>query len=206
MKMMAAPAITGVVEIEQAEEMVICFENCEDGKKGLDQRVIWLYFAETEATQIVFPEDEFAEYERYEGDEIAKARVFSKNFDFDSSRLIGNLDRLKDLLVIANENPDLPVVIQGHTDSKGSLQYNKKLSFMRAKAVGAWLISNGLSPKRLQYESYGETKPIASNKTKEGREQNRRADLVIRAVLASEPVTPIVEDKFAPKADDSEVK
>lgn len=178
-----------VVEIARHDEMVVCFDDCQDGRRGIHTPAIWIFFAEEEKTQIVFSDDEnalLAEFEQ-EIDVFAKARVFSKNFNFDSSVLVGDLGPLKKLLALAKENPDLPVIVQGHTDAIGSVQYNKQLSFRRARAVGGWLVKNGIDPKRLQYENYGEARPIARNDTRSGREKNRRADVVIRAVISPAP-------------------
>ena len=71
-------------------------------------------------------------------------------------------------------NPAYKVEIQGYTDSKGSEKYNLSLSQKRAKAVYVALIDLGVDANRLSYKGYGESNPIASNDTAEGRAQNRR--------------------------------
>lgn len=71
------------------------------------------------------------------------------------------------------------IVIEGHTDSTGSAELNKKLSQERASAIANYLGTTGLEEQRLQSVGYGFKKPIASNKSKEGRSQNRRVDIVI---------------------------
>ena len=79
-----------------------------------------------------------------------------------------------------NENPDVQVEISGHTDNVGSDSYNQKLSEQRAKSVYEYFIHDGgVSSKRLSYKGYGKTRPIASNDTEEGRQQNRRVELNI---------------------------
>ena len=79
-----------------------------------------------------------------------------------------------------NDNPDVNVEISGHTDSVGSDSYNQKLSEDRAKSVYEYFIhEGGVSSKRLSYKGYGKTRPIASNDTEEGRQQNRRVELNI---------------------------
>ena len=79
-----------------------------------------------------------------------------------------------------NDNPDVQVEISGHTDSVGSDSYNQKLSEQRAKSVYEYFIhEGGVSSKRLSYKGYGESRPIASNDTDEGRQQNRRVELNI---------------------------
>jgi OOP family OmpA-OmpF porin len=69
------------------------------------------------------------------------------------------------------------VRVEGHTDSIGTQRYNQKLSERRADAVKAYLVQQGLSPAVIVTESFGEDKPIATNKTREGRAQNRRVEV-----------------------------
>jgi outer membrane protein OmpA-like peptidoglycan-associated protein len=87
------------------------------------------------------------------------------------------LDRLAELL---QQNPTLKIQINGHTDNVGSDADNLKLSEQRAKAVYDYLVQNGIAATRLLYKGYGETKPIASNATPEGRQQNRRTEFVMQ--------------------------
>ncbi|MFI5135733.1 MAG: OmpA family protein, partial [Chitinophagales bacterium] len=86
------------------------------------------------------------------------------------------LNKLVDLL---NQNPSLKILIGGHTDNQGSDQHNQTLSENRAKAVYDYLISNGITASRLSYKGFGETKPIATNDTDEGRAQNRRTEFTV---------------------------
>jgi len=80
-----------------------------------------------------------------------------------------------------NDNPRLKVEIAGHTDSRGSAWRNKKLSHNRTKSVRKYLISKGIAPERLIAKGYGESDPVATNKTKEGRQLNRRVEFRILA-------------------------
>ncbi len=102
-------------------------------------------------------------------------------FEFNKAALrTESYPALMDAIQIMKDNPDIYVEIQGHTDNIGSLQYNQKLSERRAYAVVNFLIKyGGIDPKRLTAKGYGETKPIASNDTEEGRQLNRRVDFVI---------------------------
>ncbi|MCA9731151.1 MAG: OmpA family protein [Deferribacteres bacterium] len=76
--------------------------------------------------------------------------------------------------------PASSIVIEGHTDAQGSAEQNRKLSEDRANAVKQYLVANmGLSQDRIQSVGYGESRPIESNETKEGRAKNRRIDVVI---------------------------
>jgi len=75
---------------------------------------------------------------------------------------------------------DSHVIIEGHTDNVGSAATNKKLSEQRANAVMQYLIERGIDKKRLKSVGYGLEKPVADNKTEEGRAKNRRVELVIQ--------------------------
>jgi len=87
-----------------------------------------------------------------------------------------NLDYLASIL---KEYPDHKLLIEGHTDSTGPEDYNQALSEERAYAVMGYLISKGLDPEMMEARGYGETRPVASNATPEGRQQNRRVDIII---------------------------
>ena len=73
------------------------------------------------------------------------------------------------------------IEIAGHTDSTGSDKYNQRLSERRAEAVKSYLVSQGVSADKMQTIGYGESKPIASNKTKVGQARNRRVEVKIIA-------------------------
>ena len=83
------------------------------------------------------------------------------------------------LLDFLTNNDKLNIEIQGHTDSSGETKFNEKLSDNRAKAVYTFLISNGISSKRLTYKGYGSTQPRGDNLTEEGKKQNRRTEFII---------------------------
>ena len=71
------------------------------------------------------------------------------------------------------------VELSSHTDSKGADAYNLKLSQKRAESVVAYLIAKGIDKNRLTAKGYGETKPIADNKTVTGRQQNKRSEMTL---------------------------
>jgi len=89
-----------------------------------------------------------------------------------------NLDKLAAVL---KEYPDTDIEIQGHTDSRGTDEYNMGLSERRAGAVADYLRGKGISSSRITTKGFGETAPIASNDTEEGRAQNRRVNFLITA-------------------------
>ncbi|MEI7486929.1 MAG: OmpA family protein [Chryseobacterium sp.] len=103
-------------------------------------------------------------------------------FAFDSSNLTSvaqtNLDKLAKVLV---DNPDTNINVYGHTDSKGADDYNMKLSQRRAEAVKAYLSSKGIASSRMFAKGEGESMPVATNDTDEGRAKNRRVEFAITA-------------------------
>ncbi len=100
------------------------------------------------------------------------------HFDFNSAQVKPQyLPKIKEVVEFLKANPAYKAEIQGHTDSIGPASYNKKLSEKRAKAVYDIMVKMGIDPKRLTYIGYGESRPIASNATPEGRAKNRRVEV-----------------------------
>ena len=101
-------------------------------------------------------------------------------FAFDSDELNPqSVSELKKVLRLLNENPNLKIELSAHTDSKGSDQYNMKLSDRRANSVVDWLTSNHISVDRLKAVGYGENHPLVPNDTEENRAINRRVEFMI---------------------------
>lgn len=107
-------------------------------------------------------------------------RINNIFFDFGKSTLkpesFSELNRVVDFL---NTNPNVSIELSGHTDNIGGDAINLKLSDDRAKAVVEYLTSKGITSSRLTAKGYGETKPIATNDTEEGRALNRRVEFLI---------------------------
>jgi outer membrane protein OmpA-like peptidoglycan-associated protein len=104
-------------------------------------------------------------------------------FEFDKSTILQqSFFELMRLITLLNTYPDMQIEVGGHTDSKGSDSYNQRLSESRAKAVADYLISKGISERRLQYRGYGKSKPIDTNETEEGRARNRRVEFKIMSM------------------------
>ena len=103
-------------------------------------------------------------------------------FAFDSSKLTGpareNVSQLAETL---KKYEDTAILIEGHTDSKGTDSYNKQLSEERADAVSDLLVSLGVKNARITEVGYGENQPVADNSTEEGRRLNRRVEVAIYA-------------------------
>ncbi|WP_299126632.1 OmpA family protein [uncultured Winogradskyella sp.] len=101
-------------------------------------------------------------------------------FDFDKSELLEvSIHELDELYGYLKENSDLSIEIYGHTDNVGLNKRNKELSKERAKAVADYLISQGLDMSRIQSIGFGSSKPVSTNETEEGRQQNRRVEFKI---------------------------
>jgi OmpA-OmpF porin, OOP family len=110
----------------------------------------------------------------------AVVRLNNVFFDFDKSNLrpesFVELDRVVALL---KENPAIEIEMSAHTDSRGSDEYNFKLSDDRARSVREYIISKGIAPTRIISQGYGETKPEVDNDTDEHRQLNRRVEFKI---------------------------
>lgn len=103
-------------------------------------------------------------------------------FDFDSATVKGESIPLLETFAQAFQSEqlrDAVFVIAGHTDDKGSAEYNQGLSKRRAEAIKQWLLTTyQIEPNRLLVKSYGEAKPIQPNDTEAGRSQNRRVEFI----------------------------
>lgn len=103
------------------------------------------------------------------------------NFHTDSDRLTDNAQlNLDNVAGTLSECVTAPVSISAHTDSDGSESYNQDLSRRRAASVVEYLIGRGIASDRMSATAFGETQPIASNDTPEGKRQNRRVELIAR--------------------------
>lgn len=114
-----------------------------------------------------------------ENDIISGAFLGGASFAVGSAQLTPELEALLDTAAgIILRNPTSVLVIEGHTDSRGPADENQALSERRAQAAVAYLVPKGIDPQRLIAIGYGETRPIATNDTAEGRASNRRVQFV----------------------------
>jgi OmpA-OmpF porin, OOP family len=98
-------------------------------------------------------------------------------FEHGSARLLSESHRILNQVVdIMSRYPDFRLEISGHTDNTGADAFNMRLSQDRAKACYDYLVSRGISSRRMSYTGYGRTRPIADNKTQPGRQLNRRVE------------------------------
>jgi OOP family OmpA-OmpF porin len=102
------------------------------------------------------------------------------NFDFDKATLRPEAKAvLNEAAALLDKHERVVVEIAGHTDSMGSEEYNQGLSERRANAVRDYLAGKGVKASRLTSKGYGESRPVASNDTDEGRAENRRVEMVV---------------------------
>lgn len=103
-------------------------------------------------------------------------------FGYDQSFLTGDAQtKIRELSAILNKYPDTYILIEGHTDSKGSASYNQSLSEKRAESVAAYLDAQQIKTSRIRTTWYGETQPKFSNDTESDRAKNRRVEFAIYA-------------------------
>lgn len=101
------------------------------------------------------------------------------NFDIDDAKITADGQEIvKQIAKALQENKNLKVSIEGHTDNSGEALYNKKLSQNRADAVLQKLVSEGIANKRLMSKGFGSEKPLTANDTEENKSKNRRVELI----------------------------
>ncbi|MCC7379106.1 MAG: OmpA family protein [Chitinophagaceae bacterium] len=111
------------------------------------------------------------------GASIVLKNIFFETGKFDlQNESKSELDKLVELL---NDNPNLKIQIDGHTDNVGQQKDNLELSNNRAKSVVGYLLSKGINQQRLSFKGFGATKPVADNNTETGRAKNRRTELYV---------------------------
>jgi outer membrane protein OmpA-like peptidoglycan-associated protein len=101
-------------------------------------------------------------------------------FDTDKYELKSESNaELNRVVMLMKNNINMRIEVSGHTDATGNEQRNVTLSENRAKSVAEYLIANGVSANRIQSKGYGKSKPVETNNTEEGRQQNRRVQFTI---------------------------
>ncbi|RJP73542.1 MAG: OmpA family protein [Candidatus Abyssobacteria bacterium SURF_17] len=92
----------------------------------------------------------------------------------------GARQNLEGVAQVLKRYPEFIVIVEGHTDSRGEESYNQWLSERRSRIVADVFVGAGLDPTRIQVVGYGESRPLTTNRTSEGRQQNRRVELHIK--------------------------
>lgn len=122
------------------------------------------------------------------GKDISGLRIclFNVLFDFDKSEVRPESYRmLQDLGQLMRMFPSMRIKVNGHTDSKGSDEYNEDLSDRRAKSVRSVIMSYGIDGDRIEWQGYGEKYPIDTNETDDGRQRNRRVEIDVLTIPKS---------------------
>jgi outer membrane protein OmpA-like peptidoglycan-associated protein len=157
---------------------------------GLEGRTVWLEVRITnggEYYRLTFVEEAAMEQKvEFTGAELAKmleekgsVAVYGITFDTGKATIEPESEKILATVVeVLEADPALKLEIQGHTDNVGTPAANLKLSNERAAAVRSWLVGRGIAAARLTSAGLGDTKPVADNKTEEGRAKNRRVELV----------------------------
>jgi outer membrane protein OmpA-like peptidoglycan-associated protein len=114
---------------------------------------------------------------------VTKTKIEIKQtiyFDFDKATIKPiSFPLLNEVAQALKDNPQIRVRIEGHTDSRGNDAYNMNLSQRRAESVKTYLVGQSVAADRMQPQGFGETQPIADNRTEQGRAQNRRVEFII---------------------------
>ena len=98
-----------------------------------------------------------------------------------SSLLPGAMVKLNEVAdALTKSNPESKMVVEGHTDSQGSVDFNQNLSLQRAQSVRDYLVSRGIAADRITANGLGSTRPIAANNNAEGRANNRRVEIIVQ--------------------------
>ncbi|WP_462318544.1 OmpA family protein, partial [Marinilabilia sp.] len=116
-------------------------------------------------------------YDRF----LQDGKIVSTGIRFDTGKSTlkpESMGVINQIYEILNDHSDIKFTIEGYTDSDGDSDLNQKLSEARAKAVQDRLVSMGIDASRLSFKGFGETKPVASNDTSEGKAENRRVEFV----------------------------
>jgi outer membrane protein OmpA-like peptidoglycan-associated protein len=115
-----------------------------------------------------------------EGNLLAVTFKGDVTFDTNSAVLRPGLNsEINRVAGILNQYPNTFVRVEGHTDSRGSNEYNMDLSIRRSNAVKNLLLQRGVSENRIEVVGFGETMPVATNETEAGRQKNRRVEIKI---------------------------
>jgi len=120
------------------------------------------------------------EIERLQNENLKITMNSEISLDYNSAQLThsfqNSLDKVADILT---RYPRSSIRITGHTDSRGSTEYNQQLSLQRAQSVGYYLSDRGVDSSRIITEGRGESQPRATNDTEAGRQLNRRVEMLV---------------------------
>lgn len=137
----------------------------------------------------VYMDKQQQELEEIESAEVERLDEETLRVSFDSDILFGvdssvlsnsSRDSLDEFATVMQEYPKTAILVQGHTDSTGSEEHNQSLSERRARSVQSHLSLRGVDDTRMNSIGYGEGYPVADNTTPDGRQQNRRVEILVK--------------------------
>jgi len=174
----------GEVAAQRGERLETQSEVLEEQSRLLEQQTQEAQQAQQRAQELEQQteqlEQQLAELEAQETERGWVLTLEDVLFDFDAAELNpgagATMDRIAQFLAA---HPDRNIVIEGHTDSSGSADYNQQLSARRAEAVRQALVGRGVEQSRIEITALGEEYPIATNQSVAGRQLNRRVELVL---------------------------
>jgi len=132
-------------------------------------------------SKLTIPQEVSKEIKISEDEKFIRVQIQSQVlFEFGKYELMPqSKEILQNVVELLKAYPKNKILVEGHTDSVGSDEYNLKLSQLRANEVKKFLVENGIEESRIESKGYGKLKPIASNKTQQGRALNRRVEILI---------------------------
>jgi outer membrane protein OmpA-like peptidoglycan-associated protein len=154
-------------------------------KMAKDTKEVWLFVSKTdEGYNMVIAEKESMKQDIQANemfDTLNKEGSIALYINFETGKadIKPESQKIVDQIVkMMKDKPNLKISIEGHTDNSGNAQFNQTLPENRAKSVMNAIIAKGIDKNRLSSKGWGQTKPIADNKTEEGRAKNRRVEIV----------------------------
>jgi OOP family OmpA-OmpF porin len=143
----------------------------------------YYYIDDVKLTQVGAPAEELvAKRSAYFGEVKPKEPIRLNNIFFrpdEAVLLPASFPELEKLYDFLKENPSVVIQINGHTDITSNPQYNQTLSDNRARAVKTYLVRKGIDDLKIKTQGFGDTKPVATNETEEGKQKNRRVEFEI---------------------------
>lgn len=142
----------------------------------------YYYIDDVKVTRVNETPEPVAKASTYFGEVKAKEPITLSNIFFRTDEAVllptsyAELEKLYEFLV---QNPTLTIRINGHTDNTSTTEYNQTLSESRANAVKIYLVQKGISEDKIKTQGFGSSKPVASNQTEEGKQQNRRVEFEV---------------------------
>lgn len=181
--MMASCSKTDKENVDTQDENTMVLKEDEQVSEATKEKVDW---NEVDITSPIVKYDEVKSKEiEVRGDEQTSVYSIDENilFDVDKAEIRqGGEEKLKEVITsLKQRHPEGEIAVKGYTDATGSKDYNKELSEDRAEAVAEYIEKNGdIGEDRISVIAKGEKNPVSTNETAEGRQDNRRVEIMVR--------------------------